>query len=202
MLNPEVKKGDRIVCIDMKDEFGVTPLTRGTVKRVGPDVFSKDNVIIYVSWDNGRDLSLLSEVDKWVLESDFERIQKKKIKESFEKEKNLMKAVGLAKYYKMAVLFKFLETLRKSGIINMFGASDYLWMGNDRINSIHKYDSNTEENEQYDELLDIADEVQSIMVRGAIKHLEDMKKNPDPGNINRQMQKDASQILITWMSSK
>jgi hypothetical protein len=204
MINPKVEKGDRIICLHMSDDFGgIPPLTQGTVKRVGPDPFEKDGLIIYVKWDNGSELSLLSITDKWALATDVQKLQKnKKIQEAFEKEKNLMKGAGLAKFYKMVFLFKFLNQLRMSGIVNMFGASDYLWMGKDRIDSLHRYDSTSEDNEDYETLLEMSDEAQSIMVKGSISHLESLGKSPDPSNINRQLQKDASQILVTWMSSK
>lgn len=203
MINPEVNKGDRIVCLHMTDDVNpVPPLTQGTVKRVGPDPFD-DGQIIYVIWDNGSNLSLLTTVDKWALADDVQRLQKnKRIQEAFEKEKNFMKGAKMAKFYKMAFLFKYLEQLRKSGIVNMFGASDYLWMGKDRIDSLHRYDSTSEDNEDYETLLEMTNEAQSIMVRGAIKHLESLGKSPDPSNINRQLQKDASEIMISWMSSK
>jgi polyphosphate kinase 2 len=80
-VNPNVKPGERVVCIYMKEMYSpITVGIGGTVKRVSRDPFEKDEQIIEVEWDNGRTLSLLSSVDIWMKESDI----KKPIKENFE----------------------------------------------------------------------------------------------------------------------
>lgn len=201
MISPELKPGDKVINLSMQDKSPIPPLTKGEVIRIADDPFEKDNKIIEVKWENGSRLAILSKYDKWMLVDDYQSINKKRIEESFSKQKNLMKGAELTKFYNLPILFKFLLQLRDSGIVNMFGSSDYLWMGKDRIDSLHRYDTNTEDNEEYEKLLDIADQAQSIMVKGAIKKLEDGGKTPDPSNINREIKRDASQILITWMST-
>jgi hypothetical protein len=201
-INPDLEVGDEIVLLSMDDYSPVPPLTRGVVKSITKDPFSDIGYIISVDWDADRSLSLLSELDKWMLASDYDSLTKRKLKEStFDKNKNLIKGSEFAKYYKMAVLIKFLEKLRKSGVTNMFGAAPYLYMGKDRIKHKHFYDQISEDNESYDELLGMADEVQSIMIKGSIKKLEDEGKVPDPSNINSKLNRDSQQILLTWIST-
>jgi len=65
VLNPELKSGDKIVCYHMEGETGVPPGTTGIVISVGRDPFEKDGNIIYVEWDNGSKLSLISVTDAW-----------------------------------------------------------------------------------------------------------------------------------------
>jgi len=70
MMNPEVKEGDKIVLVYMKDEQGMTPGTKGVVTRVTRDPFEEDDLLISVDWENGRPLSIVSAEDLWMLDSD------------------------------------------------------------------------------------------------------------------------------------
>ncbi len=68
LRNPELRIGDRIVCLEMDDEpkyFGA----KGTVIGInqGPR-FTQYNV----NWDDGGSLFLL-DTDSWILEKDFKR---------------------------------------------------------------------------------------------------------------------------------
>ena len=63
MMNPEVKEGDKIVLVYMKDEQGMTPGTKGVVTRVTNDPFEEDDLLISVDWENGRNLSIVSAED-------------------------------------------------------------------------------------------------------------------------------------------
>ena len=65
-INPKVSKGDRIMCIHMHQETSVPMGTLGTVQKVVNDPFAKFEYIIEVKWDNGSELGLLSEVDRWI----------------------------------------------------------------------------------------------------------------------------------------
>ena len=68
-INPEVVKGDRIICINMSDDSDpITSFTKGTVVNVSTDPFDRDSQIINVLWDNGRTLALISSMDMWMKE--------------------------------------------------------------------------------------------------------------------------------------
>jgi len=70
-INPSVKKGDRVVCIYMKDPYSPIPGgIKGTVYSVGKDPFDKNEEIIQVIWDNGSRLSLISSEDIWMKEDE------------------------------------------------------------------------------------------------------------------------------------
>lgn len=80
MMNPELKEGDKIVLVYMKDEQGMTPGTKGVVTRVTEDPFEKDEQLISVDWENGRSLSIVSSEDLWMMDSDDkEPIQEQKL---------------------------------------------------------------------------------------------------------------------------
>jgi hypothetical protein len=81
MFNPNVKEGDRIVCIQMQGESDTVPVgTKGTVQRIVKTPFGDQ---IEVNWENGSKLSLLMDEDVWMLE---DGLKKKKIKEDVEVE--------------------------------------------------------------------------------------------------------------------
>ncbi len=80
MMNPELKEGDKIVLVYMKDEQGMTPGTKGVVTRVTEDPFEKGEQLISVDWENGRSLSIVSSEDLWMMDSeDKEPIQEQKL---------------------------------------------------------------------------------------------------------------------------
>lgn len=54
-----IKKGTRIRCVRMDDPRPILPGTTGTVKHVD------DAEQIHVSWDNGRGLALIPDVDEF-----------------------------------------------------------------------------------------------------------------------------------------
>ena len=68
IINPKLKVGDRIVCVDMEDEPNYVG-KRGTVIDInrGPGFLQYN-----VEWDNGGSLFLL-DTDKWIYEKDFKR---------------------------------------------------------------------------------------------------------------------------------
>jgi hypothetical protein len=70
--NPNLKQGDRVILLYMDGE-SLPPFTKGVVKDNGQSV---QGVVQYkMEWEDvesGRNYSLISNVDKWVLESDFE----------------------------------------------------------------------------------------------------------------------------------
>jgi len=76
-MNPKLNVGDRIVCLYMEDESSVTPGTKGKVTRV-TKVFGDDQY--NVDWDNGSKLALISSVDVWDTEENYEKRKQNKKK--------------------------------------------------------------------------------------------------------------------------
>lgn len=194
MLNPKLKQGDRVVILQMNDEYGIPSGTAGTVSRV-QEIFGEEQY--YVDWDNGSKLSIIPSVDAWTKEEDFLKRRKKNIKES-----NLDKMVQhkeIFKNFDVKFLVDFMKKLRESGIINMYGSSPYLYMGKDRIYHQNYNNPITEDNEAYDELLEMADEAQSKMISGVIKVLEKEGKEVEISNINRYLKKYSEKIWDTYV---
>lgn len=186
-INPELKVGDRIVLIHTSDDsipFGTKGVVKGIKKFSTWEQYD-------IKWDNGSSLFLLDD-DKWMYEEDF-KSRKSSVKESMDDIGRHSKTI---KYFKMAILRKFLEKLRESGVTNMYAAGPYLWMGKERILNQHRYQDT---NEEFDELLEMADEAQSLMINGCIKKLQDNGKEVSSESVNRCLQRSSSDVLNFWM---
>lgn len=187
-LNPKLQVGDKIVLLHMKDET-MSPGTKGIVKSV-TNVFGED--IYDIEWENGRKLNLLQNEDAW-------RLDKKKISEG-EIDKFLIKNLDV-KFFKPTFLIDYLKDIRESGIVNMFGASPYLYMGRERIEHEFKYKEFVDEDseEAYERVLEKADEAQSIMITGCMKVLEKEKREITVESINSCLDRYSKKLLMFFI---
>jgi dsDNA-binding SOS-regulon protein len=78
----------------------------------------------------------------------------------------------------------------------MFQASPFLWQGRERLEHEYKY-TNINNEDAFEEVLDMSDKVQSIMINGVIKILESENKELTIESINRALQR-YSQKLLMW----
>jgi len=189
-LNPPVKPGDKIVCYHMDGETGVPAGTFGIVKRVSRDPFETDNdgQIIDVNWENGSKLSLLTTTDAW-----------KKVVEEIQEQTGspeydfFNKNPEVFENFDYNFLKKFLLKLRESGVINMFQAAPFLYSGKDWIDRYHG--EHQEDNEAFQEMLEMAEESKNKMIQGLLKYME--SKNieiDDMDRVNNLMRKFATKI--------
>ena len=188
-LNPPVKPGDKIICYHMDGETGVPAGTKGTVITVTRDPFETDSdgKIIGVDWENGSKLSLLSTTDAWkkVVE---------KIQESSSPEYDFFsKNPEIFEHFEYNFLKKYLLKLRESGVINMFLAAPFLYSGKEWIDRYHG--EHQEDNEAFQEVLEMADESKNKMIQGLLKYMESKNMDmEDMGRINNLMHKFATKI--------
>jgi hypothetical protein len=196
MLNPELKIGDRIVCYAMEDEVSVPPGTKGTVTKVQRDPFEEDEKIISVKWDNGSTLSLLSSVDKW-------KLVKQKIQEQPDRELdphgNFMATNReLRRSMDLPYFLEYFKLLQKSGITNMFGSSPFVYMDAEHLERY--YGEDREEDENFQNLLEIQDEARSKFLSGLVEfaHLKNIDLDND-SKINSLARKLGTSLLQYYM---
>ena len=185
-INPPLNVGDNIILLYMKGE-SKSPGLKGVVREI-TNVFEED--IISVDWEDGSRLSLLSKEDAWAHD------KSKQIQEA-ERDKWLAANLDITNF-NTRLIVKFLIKVRDSGITNMFGAAPYLYLGKERIAHEFKYNDLKNE-EEFEEVLDMADEVQSAMINGCIKVLEKEKKELSLENINRYLQKYSQKLLMHYI---
>ena len=93
-LNPELKKGDRVICHYMEGDSLRVPFgTSGTVMEIEKVPFGV-GYQYRMKWDNGSSLTLIPETDMWILESD-DIVGKDDLNESVEKLKTVLVDDGL-----------------------------------------------------------------------------------------------------------
>lgn len=202
-LNPELQKGDRVVCVLMDDQSGVQSGIAGTVTHVSV-VFGEKQY--NVNWDNGSKLALIEDIDKWVKEEDMLNRRRRKTEESFYVTKKdflnedfYQKNIDLFRNFNVKLLQTYLKDLRESSVTNMLGAAPYLWMGRERIEHEHHYDEFDEEKEEaFNRVLDMADEVKNEMIRGAMKILEKQNKEVSPRSVSRQIEEYARKMVLAY----
>jgi hypothetical protein len=188
-MNPKLKVGDRVCLLYMPGEISMSAGECGTVKSVD-NVFG--DIQYGVKWDNGSNLALLSDTDAWTYD-------KKQIKENeLDRMNVLYKNIDAFRFFKMGFLHKYLLAVRKSGIVNMFGAGDYLWMGRERIKHEFKYKDIPNE-EAFEEMLDMSDQAQAEMINGVIDYLESKGIEEDMSTINKYLKIFASKIVQNYM---
>jgi len=177
-LNPPVKPGDKIVCYHMDGETGVPAGTFGVVKTVSRDPFETetDGQIIGVNWENGSKLSLLTTTDAW-----------KKVVEEIQEQTGspeydfFSKNPEIFENFEYKFFKKYLLKLRESGVINMFQASPFLYSGREWIDRYHG--ENQEDNEAFQEVLEMAENAKNKMIQGLLKYME--SKNMDVDDMSR-----------------
>jgi hypothetical protein len=177
--NPELNVGDRIVLYHMEGETSVDPGTEGTVSNVTRDPFEDDNQLVMVNWDNGSKLSILSKYDIWKFS------KKKQIDESTE---DWLRDNGdLLKYFKHRDVRNFLMKVRESGITNMFAASPLLYAGREHIDRY--YGENPSNEEAFQEVLDMAEDIKHMMIRGTMEYLESKGKDISVESVNSNIRR-------------
>jgi hypothetical protein len=216
MINPKLKEGDRITLIQMPGETDVSYGDRGTVLRVNE---AHSFIQYFISWDNGSTLALIEDLgdksstnDKWMYEENFDKIMgKKRIKEDDESKylklhNTMVDNRFVFQRFDTKFLFDYLEKLRKSGVVNMFGINEkitpnqYLYLGSERIAHEHKYNK-AKNDEVFDELVEMADEAKNKMIQGAIKVIEKEGKEIDVENVSRVIGQYSKKVLHMWMQT-
>lgn len=191
-LNPELQVGDRIILLHMEGETSVPPGTTGTVTSISRDPFEvRDENIIKVDWDNGSILSLLTTTDVW------KKIPQKKLDEQKSDEgtwKYITENADIFENFDWRWLEKFLYKVRSSGIVNMFAAAPLLYSGKSHIDRY--YGEGKEDDEDFQEVLEDAEEAKNKIVQGVLNYME--KNNKDLDNIdliNRYARNFSQKIL-------
>ena len=106
--------------------------------------------------------------------------KKRKVNEDRDMD-TFIKNADVVKYFKMnnknylLELVRFLKLIKKSGIVNMFGASPFLYMGRDYIDR-HYGDGTIGDDEAFEEVLDMADDARNIMIMVTMNLIEDKYK--------------------------
>ena len=150
--------------------------------------------IIYVSWENGSRLSLISATDAW------KKIGEKIQEQTLSPQYDFFNAnPELFEHFDWKFLRKYLYKLRESGVINMLQAAPFLYSGKEWIDRYHG--ENQEDNEAFQDLLEMADEAKDKMVQGLVKFMsaKDIEMD-DLDRVNHLLSKLALKINQLYMT--
>jgi len=193
-LNPKLVKGDRIMCLHMDGETGVPMGTTGTVRSATKDPFEPDSEIINVNWDNGSTLGLLSVTDRWVKVAQ-ETLEEQAGTSEYE---YFNKNPDVFENFDWRFLRKFLNKLRDASPVNMLQSQPFLYSGREWIDRY--YGEDQENNEDFQEVLEMANEAKDKMIQGVLKYMESEGIEIDLDKVNRLISKFASKILKLYIS--
>jgi hypothetical protein len=196
-LNPKLIKGDRIMCLHMDGETSVPPMTTGTVRSVVRDPFEPDSEIINVNWDNGSTLGLLSVTDSWVKIAQ-ETLEEAKTTTLSSEYNFLNDNPEIFENFDWRFLREFLKKLRDASPVNMLQSQPFLYSGREWIDRY--YGEDQEDNEDFQEVLEMADEAKDKMIQGVLKYMESEGIEIDLDKVNRLISKFASKILQLYIS--
>jgi hypothetical protein len=201
-MNPKVKIGDRVMLVYMEDELDLSTKDKGTVTSVTRDPFETDECyIIGVDWDEGSSLSLLSCRDVY-------RLIKDKITENTEYQNSreedqidfLINNRDIRKNFNRNLIFNYLDKLRESGVVNMYESPKFLYSGRDWIDRY--YGENPPNQEAFEEVLEMADNVKSELINGVLKSINDLEGDYNDEyfrNLERLVFKAANRFTTFWM---
>ena len=188
-MNPELEVGDRVVLLRMAEE-DLMAGTKGTVTRKS---FVIDQIQYSMEWDNGSKLALLANEDKYMLLKDLEDRKAKKRGNITEMDaKVIHDNREIFENFNMNLLWKYYMALQKSGITNMLQASQYFYLGKERIAHEFHY---KETNEHFDEVLEMADEVKNNLISGVLKIMDKKNADYDLSRISSMVNRYSSKIV-------
>lgn len=189
-LNPELKIDDVIMLLHMEGETSVPPGTIGVVTKITRDPFEEDGSnIISVKWENGSVLNLITSTDAW------KKVKNDTIKEQRDSTWDYMtKNADVFENFDWRWLEKFLYKLRDSGIINMFGSHPLLYSGKEHIDRY--YGEGREDDENFQALLDDADEAKDKIIQGVISYMEKNNKSLDNMDEVNRLARDFSKKIL------
>lgn len=193
-LNPKLVKGDRIMCLHMDGETSVPPMTTGTVRSVVRDPFEDDGEIINVNWDNDSVLGLISITDSWV------KIAQETLEEQAGTSEYdyFSKNPEIFENFDWRFLNEYLKKLRKASPVNMLQSQSFLHSGREWID--RHYGEDREDNEDFQEVLEMADEAKDKMIQGVLKYMESEGIEIELDKVNRLINRFSSKILQLYIS--
>jgi hypothetical protein len=194
-LNPELVKGDRVMCLHMDGETGVPMGVEGVVTKVGRDPFEEDGKIIEVKWDNGSSLALISVTDSWVKVGD-SQIKESKVGDS--RIDYFSENPEIFDHFDWRFFREFLNKVRESRVVNMHSSSPFLFSGKEWIDM--NYGTNQEDNEEYEEMLDMANKSKDKMVQGILSYMDSKNMEPELDSVNRYVRRFAEKLVKLYIS--
>jgi hypothetical protein len=95
-------------------------------------------------------------------------------------------------------LNEYLKKLRKASPVNMLQSQSFLHSGREWID--RHYGEDREDNEDFQEVLEMADEAKDKMIQGVLKYMESEGIEIELDKVNRLINRFSSKILQLYIS--
>ena len=194
-LNPKVSVGDKVMSLHMDGETEIPPMTTGIVRDVVRDPFEVDGEIISVNWDNGSTLALVSITDSWIKVPNEQKIEEQTGSREYD---YFSKNPEIFENFDWRFLREFLTKLRDASPVNMLQSQPFLYSGREWIDRY--YGEDQEDNEDFQEVLEMADEAKNKMIQGVLKYMESKDIEIELDKVNNLIAKSSSKILRLYYS--
>jgi hypothetical protein len=213
-INPELKKGDRIILVHMDGETLGTGI-KGEVLGISktPSFGGQNSYQYNVRWfdDEGNQfsqLSLLPDADAWIMDPEFEQENIQEI--NFKNLDDLIsKGDFLSAFSKkdLEEVYRFLELERQIGSHNMaLEGGKFLMVGPSYIEDFFKlqrYNIDYDEDKEIliEKLISRSQNMRDMFIRNAMKYLENQDKELSINNVQRTMIRLAQTAKEFWMNN-
>jgi hypothetical protein len=209
--NPELKKGDRIILINMPGE-SLFAGTKGIVEKIEkvPSFGGQEGYQYRISWVDDDDnvistLSLLPNEDSWLLDPEYNQnnLNEARITDI----DALIKRADWLKLFKRADLkyiLEYLELIRQSGVVNMFQSGQFLGQTGYYIRKFFEFyalQNNLDENDEelYEKIVEMSDKVRDIMIRAAVMDLSRNNREITTGSAENRLRRLTTEVVKEYM---
>ena len=209
--NPELKKGDRIILINMPGE-SLFAGTKGIVEKIEkvPSFGGQEGYQYRISWVDDDDnvistLSLLPNEDSWLLDPEYNQnnLNEARITDI----DALIKKADWLKLFKRADLkyiLEYLELIRQSGVVNMFQSGQFLAQTGYYIRKFFEFyalQNNLDENDEelYEKIVEMSDKVRDIMIRAAVMDLSRNNREITTGSAENRLRRLTTEVVKEYM---
>ena len=210
--NPKLKKGDRVILINMPGE-NLDTGDKGKVIKIGdqPSNESGFNYLYQMEWydDDGKiisDLSLLPQSDTWMLDREYDQNNLN--------EARIIDLDDLIRRHEWSRLFKksdlksiieYLNAIKRLGVVNMFESGQFLGKTEDYLTTYFnlyrkQQDLDDKDEELIKKILEMSEMVRNIMISAAVTDLEQKNKEITGSSATHRVNRLANEVVKYFMT--
>lgn len=200
----DLSVGSKIKLIKMSEPvIGKSPKAGdvGEVKLIKDDPMIEDAKVVDVAWENGSELSLLSDEDEWEVVSNNNTQIEEQIGDEDTRFETLYNMKDFLKYADKTLIKQYLDLVRESGIVNMFQAGFFLIYGSkylDTYMKLKEMESNYS-GKNKEGILEMADKVRDNLIRTGMQILDSKNKEISTDSIGKMLRALAADAIKYYM---
>jgi len=212
--NPKLKKGDRVILINMPGE-NLDTGDKGKVIKIGDQPNVLGFTYLYkMEWydDDGKmisDLSLLPQTDTWMLDREYSKNDQNDLNEG-----RIIDLDELIKRHEWSRLFKksdlksimeYLNAIKRLGVVNMFESGQFLGKTEDYLTTYFnlyrkQQDLDDKDEELIKKILEMSEMVRNIMISAAVTDLEQKNKEITGSSATHRVNRLATEVVKYFMT--